>query len=228
MVKIFEGGANLSAERITWDQFIICCNDSQSVNLRFEDLCRQLFWEEFLSDNSSPVYLHSDPNHPGIETTPVYSERLKQNVGFQVKYFYNQADYSQIEQSTNKIIKYYTGKIETVYLYSNKSLTTSSESYKRIEKNLNKAGINLIPITNETILDLLRVKYTKLALYYFESHALTEEWFEKHQEIAELELGDRFNANLNVSTEAEDIISLFLRDNAGCQILNSRKEKMLG
>lgn len=227
MVKIFEGGANLSAERITWDQFIICCNDSQSVNLRFEDLCRQLFWEEFLSDNSSPVYLHSDPNHPGIETTPVYSERLKQNVGFQAKYFYNQADYSQIEQSTNKIIKYYTGKIETVYLYSNKSLTTSSESYKRIEKNLNKAGINLIPITNETILDLLRVKYTKLALYYFESHALTEEWFEKHQEIAELELGDRFNANLNVSTEAEDIISLFLRDNAGCQILNSRKEKML-
>lgn len=116
MVKIFEGGANLSAERITWDQFIICCNDSQSVNLRFEDLCRQLFWEEFLSDNSSPVYLHSDPNHPGIETTPVYSERLKQNVGFQVKYFYNQADYSQIEQSTNKIIKYYTGKIETVFI----------------------------------------------------------------------------------------------------------------
>ena len=41
------------AKKITWEQFKVCSNDAQGVRLRFEDLCRQLFVNEFLTKNKS-------------------------------------------------------------------------------------------------------------------------------------------------------------------------------
>ena len=44
----------MAVGQITWEQFVTNNNDARGVRYKFEDLCRQLFTYEFLSQNKIP------------------------------------------------------------------------------------------------------------------------------------------------------------------------------
>ncbi|RGG05681.1 hypothetical protein DWY78_15270 [Ruminococcus sp. AF27-12AA] len=90
------------AGQITWEHFITRNNDAHGVRYKFEDLCRQLFTYEFLSLNNVSKYVHSNPNNPGIESEPILDEVNNRYIGYQAKFFDNDADYSQIKESAQK------------------------------------------------------------------------------------------------------------------------------
>lgn len=79
-----------------------------------------------------------------------------------------------------------------------------------IEKLLNDAGIALQPITDTSILDLVR-KYPFLGKYYFDDHGISHEWFVNKAAITVNILGERFNADFNVDTEASRNLSIFCK-----------------
>lgn len=58
----------MAAGQITWERFITNNNDARGVRYKFEDLSRQLFTYEFLSQNKLFKYVHSNP---GIESEPI-------------------------------------------------------------------------------------------------------------------------------------------------------------
>ena len=62
----------MASTQIDWNSFINSSDDEHSIPYKFEDLCRQLFSREFLSNAN---YLHCNPNNPGIESEPVYDEK---------------------------------------------------------------------------------------------------------------------------------------------------------
>ena len=66
----------MAAGQITWEQFVTCNNDARGVRYKFEDLSRQLFTYEFLSQNKKHKYVHSNPNNPGIESEPILDEKM--------------------------------------------------------------------------------------------------------------------------------------------------------
>lgn len=106
--------------QISWDSFKIYNIDSRGIRFKFEDLCRILFANEFLSGNKQFRYLHSNPNNPGLETEPVFSEQSEQWIGFQAKYFDNDVDYEQIKRSAKQIIAHYTGQdgiLSTLFIF---------------------------------------------------------------------------------------------------------------
>lgn len=57
--------------QINWESFITYNQDSRGVRYKFEDLCRQLFINENLSDNMQYRYLHANPNNYGLEAEPI-------------------------------------------------------------------------------------------------------------------------------------------------------------
>lgn len=78
------------------------CNygeSEQSIQLKFEHLCKCLFLKEVQKFDPSITYLHSNPNHPGIETDPVFNKNTNEWIGFQAKFFQSNVDYKQIENS---------------------------------------------------------------------------------------------------------------------------------
>ena len=79
--------------QITWDNFKIYNQDSRGIRFKFEDLCRQLFANEYISANQEYRYLHSNPNNPGLEVEPIYDEKNSRWISFQAKYFESQTDY---------------------------------------------------------------------------------------------------------------------------------------
>ena len=169
-------GEKLAAGQITWEQFVTCNNDARGVRYKFEDLSRQLFTYEFLSQNKKHKYVHSNPNNPGIESEPILDEENDRYIGYQAKFFDKDADYNQIKESAEKAVKHYKGRLDVIYLFCNKALTTTCDGYKDIEKMLSDANIVLQPITDTTILDLVR-KYPFLGKYYFDDHNISHEWF---------------------------------------------------
>ena len=216
----------MAAGQITWEQFVTCNNDARGVGYKFEDLSRQLFTYEFLSQNNVNKYVHSNPNNPGIESEPILDEVNNRYIGYQAKFFDNDADYNQIKESAQKAVKYYKGKLEVIYLFCNKPLTTTSESYKKIEKLLNDAGIALQLITDTAILDLVR-KYPSLGKYYFDDHGISHEWFVNRASITVNILGERFNADFNVDTEASRSLSVFVQNQAALNYYNDRKKNLV-
>jgi len=212
--------------QITWEKFITTNNDARGVRYKFEDLSRQLFTYEFLSGNKVYKYVHSNPNNPGIESEPILDEANNRYIGYQAKFFDNDADYNQIKESAEKAVKHYKGKLELIYLFSNKALTTTCDSYKTIEKILNDAGIALQPITDTTILDLVR-KYPLLGKYYFDDHGISHEWFENKAAVTINILGERFNADFNVDTEASKNLSIFLQNQSASDYYNNRKRELV-
>ena len=143
------------------------------------------------SQNNVCKYVHSNPNNPGIESEPIFDEVNNRYIGYQAKCVDNDADYNQIRESAQKAVKHYKGKLDLIYLFCNKALTTTCDSYKGIEKLLNDAGIALQPITDTTILDLVR-KYPFLGKYYFDDHGISHEWFVNKAAITVNILGERF------------------------------------
>lgn len=78
--------------RINWESFAAYNHDARGIQFKFEDLCRQLFANENLSENKQFRYLHANPNNHGLETEPVYDETNKRWIGFQAKFFDHDVD----------------------------------------------------------------------------------------------------------------------------------------
>lgn len=87
----------------SWTQFRLTNFDDKSIQLKFEDLCRQLFINEFLGKNKVKHYLHANPNNAGLETEPIFCEESNKRIGFQAKFFEDRVDYRQIMESAKKL-----------------------------------------------------------------------------------------------------------------------------
>ena len=225
-IKLFENDKDdFMYIDVNWDSFKLYNQSAKGLRFKFEDLCRQLFANENLAGNKRYRHLHSSPNNPGLETEPVYDEVNKRWVGFQAKYFDIRADYTQIKDSANMVVKHYAGKLDHVFLFSNKELTTGSLT--EVVGILNKANISLELITDNAILDLVRGKYPYLGVYYFGSLNLSQQWFcEKNKRVFD-ELGHRFNQEFNVDTKASQELSLFTMDGDAIRHINSKKGMLL-
>ena len=212
--------------QIDWNSFANYNQDARGIQFKFEDLCRQLFQNEFLFGNKKPCHLHSNPNNPGLETEPVYDETRKQNIGFQSKFFETKADYKQIQSSVEKIISNYKGRLDCVYLYCNKDLNSSS--LERSKRSLEEAHISLELITNNGILDQVRKsKNHYLALYYFGNHQLSLNWFIEKARSTMDTMGERYNSKFNVETNTSNALSLFVRDSGAAEIINAKKSRLI-
>ena len=213
--------------QISWDSFKLFNIDSRGIRMKFEDLCRQLFSNEMFANNTQFKYLHANPNNCGLETEPVFDENHNEWIGFQAKFFDNAVDYKQIYHSAEKTVEYYCGKLNKIYLFCNKPITETSNSYKAVVKLLNDNGIDIQLITDEAILDRVRDKYPYLALYYFGNHQIQMEWFKDQAEIIYQELGERYNKSFNVVTTYDDELSLFVHDNRAVKYLNNKKASLI-
>jgi len=150
---------------LTWSQFAVCNDD---VTGAFENMTRRLFSLEFLGKGTVP---HSDHNNPGVEVLPILEQphsdgSKKRKISFQAKYFEVNVNYSQIIESMNQAIKHYGDELDLIYLFCNKTLTTTAKGYRDIEGLLKKSGIELYPISNTEVLDLV-AKHKDIANYFF-------------------------------------------------------------
>lgn len=205
--------------KLNWTQFESCNPDSQYA---FERMCRLLFNHQFFDGKAIP---HSNPNNPGIEILPILEVSSNKRISFQSKYL-STNDYTQIRHSAIKTIEHYTGKLDTVYLYCNRDLTTTSVSYKEIEQLLGDKGIELILISNQTILDQVLL-FPIIATYYFEHHPINQQWFEENLQESLDALGTRHNNLFNVKTQTEESIDLFTLNKFGLSNLNYKKEQAI-
>lgn len=204
---------------ITWAQFEMCNPDTRTA---FESMCRFLFNTTFFNGKG---LFHSNPNNPGVEILPILYEESGQRISFQAKYF-SVLDYSQIKHSAEMAIKHYAGKLDVIYLYCNKDVTTSSDSYQNIEKLLNTQKISLVPITNQTILDQVLSNDT-VAWYYFDYYRFTPIWFEDHLRLSLASLGPRYNGDFNVNTHTENQLDIFLCDYSAVIQINQLKRELV-
>lgn len=205
-------------DSLNWDQFkTINTNPTGS----FENLCRNLFKRKFFS---SDILLRSNPNHPGLEVDPIYSDVTNSKISFQAK-FLSKNDYSQIKKSIKKVIKYYKYDLDVLYLYCNRDLDTSSSGFLEIKKLLNTANIEIKLITNNEILNQV-IGYKDLYSYFFKKHTLDRKWFEVNCEKSIYNLGPRYNSDLNVKTEAEKLINIFVKDDEAINSINDRKKTL--
>lgn len=214
------------AVEVNWENFASNNNDPEGIQYKFENLCRQLFTNEFLSENKITRNLHANPNNPGIEAEPILDERTGQYIGFQVKYFDGNVQYSQILHSMENAIQYYAGKLDHIVLYCNKAITSTSKSYINIVEILKKNNITIELITDTAVLDIVR-KYPYLANYYFGVNNITFEWIITHNEKTFYDLGERFNRDFNVETETAKRLSLFAEDQNAIQYINNKKESLI-
>lgn len=150
---------------LTWPQFAVCNDDATDA---FEDMARRLFSLEFLGNGTIP---HSDHNNPGVEVLPIlelpHSDGSKQRkISFQAKYFEGNVSYLKIKESMNQAIKHYGDELDLIYLFCNKTLTTTTKGYGDTVALLKKAEIELYPISNREVLDLVS-KYKDIANYFF-------------------------------------------------------------
>lgn len=214
------------AVEVNWENFASNNNDPDGVQHKFENLCRQLFTNDYLKENKKSRNLHSNPNNPGIEAEPILDERTNQYIGFQVKFFDTSVDYGQILHSMEKALQYYTGKLSHIVLYCNKVITSTSKSYINIVELLKKNNITIELVTDSAILDAVR-KYPYLANYYFGVNTISFEWVVAHNEKSFCDLGERFNRDFNVETETSKRLSLFARDQSAVQYINDKKENLI-
>lgn len=150
---------------LTWPQFAMCNDNATGA---FEDMSRRLFSLEFLGKGTIP---HSDHNNPGVEVLPIlelpHSGGSKQRkISFQAKYFEDRVSYSKIKDSIKQAIKHYGDELDLIYLFCNKTLTTTTKGYIDVEALLKKSGIELYPISNAEVFDLV-AKYKDIANYFF-------------------------------------------------------------
>lgn len=214
------------AVEVNWENFASNNNDPDGVQHKFENLCRQLFTNDYLKENKKSRNLHSNPNNPGIEAELILDERTNQYIGFQVKFFDTSVDYGQILHSMEKALQYYTGKLSHIVLYCNKAITSTSKSYINIVELLKKNNITIELVTDSAILDAVR-KYPYLANYYFGVNTISFEWVVAHNEKSFCDLGERFNRDFNVETETSKRLSLFARDQSAVQYINDKKENLI-
>ena len=214
----------MTVHSINWPSFAVF-NADKNIQNQFEELCRQLFIHEFVSQNKTHIYLHNNHNNPGLESEPILYEKEEIYIGYQAKYFPGSIDYSQIEDSLKKAITYYQGKLDRIYLYSNKAINTSAKPYERIENELNDAGIQLVLVTGDNLLDSFK-KYRGLGIY-FGAHNIDHNWLVKQAENAAGALGLRYNKDFNVNTKTAEQLSVFSQDHNALVYFNSKKQNLL-
>ena len=186
---------------ISWNAFERLHDNHTSS---FENMCRLLFKNRLCAPS---VILHSEPNNPGVEVVPVLG-KTNHMISFQAKYFSGNVNYSDIQDSCRKTVKHYIGQLETVYLYYNKDITTSSTGYKRCAQILSDAGISLIPVSNQEILDQA-LEDALVRDSYLGCYTLPFDWFERQTNSSISSLGKRYNDNFNIQTEAGQDTDLF-------------------
>ena len=213
--------------QINWDNFKTYNQDVRGVHYKFESLCRLLFANENLSGNKQFRYLHANPNNYGLETEPIFDENRQLWIGFQAKFFDGDVDYTQIKHSAEKIVEYYTGKVDLVFLFCNKEITSTAKSFVSTVNLLKQANIDIQLITDKTILDLVIGKYPYLGFYYFGNHMLSQDWFVTHTNHMYDNLGEQYNKEFNVETEAMNELSLFVHDQRAADYLNAKKTNLL-
>lgn len=91
----------MTVHSINWPSFAVF-NADKNIQNQFEELCRQLFIHEFVSQNKTHIYLHNNHNNPGLESEPILYEKEEIYIGYQAKYFQGSIGYSQIEDSLKK------------------------------------------------------------------------------------------------------------------------------
>lgn len=151
---------------LSWDLFAIF-NDNVTVS--FEDMCRDLFYCEYLHENRNP---HSDHNNPGVEVLPILEPKRDDGepqklISFQAKYFKRSINNSQIKESLKQAIKYYKGQLGRIYLFCNIVISKDSEHFRQYQAVLMSANIELELVTDRDIFALLR-KHKRVADYYFQ------------------------------------------------------------
>ena len=206
--------------KLTWEHF-----DDINSNKRiaFENLCRSLFYRTKVS---SEEVLHSNPNHPGVEVAPVLANDGKTMISFQAKYFDDDIKYEQIKKSMEKAVSYYRGELQKIYLYCNRDITTTSQSYQSIEKLVGSARIELVLVTGQSILDEA-MKYPSILANYFGIDSLDKSWFVRNLHSSLDNLGKRYNARFNIDTEAQRQLSVFLKNDECVEILNKKKSDLI-
>jgi len=222
---IREEGKNMFFRLATWEKFTRS-NDTRGVRFKFEDLCRQLFTNEFLSENKKTRIVHCNPNNAGLESDPVYDETNQRWIGYQAKFFDDRPGYDQILHSAEKTVEHYAGRVDHVFLYSNKQLSVNAGDYKKALDILANNNITLELITGDSILDQVR-KYPYLASYYFDSHSISSEWIVSYNKHMLIELGERFNPEFNVDTDFSLQLSLFVHDKTAIKYINRKKEELI-
>lgn len=200
---------------ISWSQFEICNTDTQFA---FERMCRLLFNYHFFDGKE---IFHSNPNNPGIEILPILNKKSNKRISFQSKYL-STNDYAQIKHSAEMTVKHYKNEIDVLYLYCNRDLTTTSQSYKEIIELLRNNDIQLILINNQTILDQVLL-YPVIATYYFSYHTINDSWFKKWLNLSLDSLGPRYNSLFNVNTKTENYLDLFSLNSDAISQLNNKR-----
>lgn len=151
---------------VVWPQFAVC-NENQTK--AFEGMCGWLFKRVYLQDKCD---IHADHNLPGIEVLPVLEPVRKDGkpqrwISFQSKYVEQVSSaYSKFKKSALQTVEKHKDKLDVVYLFCNKTLTTTSKQYKDIVEIHKKAGIETVPVSNEDILALVR-ENDDIAEYFF-------------------------------------------------------------
>lgn len=199
------------------------CNygeSEQSIQLKFEHLCKCLFLKEVQKFDPSITYLHSNPNHPGIETDPVFNKNTNEWIGFQAKFFQSNVDYKQIENSVDEIIKNLkVFKLNVLYLYCNKKVGTKSQAYKRILGKLDKNNIRIELICDENIVDLAK-DYKELGYYFFGWRYINAESLNKVNNLSLDLVRDKVVKNLDIDTNASNRLNFFLENEYTQETLN--------
>lgn len=203
------------ASKITWERF---ASIHENPTKEFERLCWHLFKRYYANNESIP---HSNPNNPGIEIDPVLARDSKTRISFQSKWF-EKMDYSQVRHSAEMTVKYYSGKVDKIYLFSNKDVTVTSAAYTGILNILKNAGIILEPITNLTILQMIE-NHSGIAELYFGTFAPDNDWFKEKLARSIAILDKRYNPYFNVDNTAELLLSLFSSGNKALEYINNKK-----
>lgn len=110
-------------QQVNWNQFGL---KAESKQKSFEDLCMFLCCREL-----GITKIDSYQNQPGIETEPFEVNGRK--YGFQVKFFENGFDWTQVKDSIEKALDLYS-YLDEIFIYSNTDKTFDSKKTKAIDK----------------------------------------------------------------------------------------------
>ncbi|MCR5803733.1 MAG: hypothetical protein K6G47_05685 [Clostridia bacterium] len=205
---------------LSWKHFEDVNSNKQEA---FENMCRSLFKRNKVLESE---ILHSDPNHPGVEVSPVRSKDGDEMISFQAKYFDNNVDYRNIQSSISTAITYYKDHLDTIYLYCNKDINRSCRSFQNIDALSTASGIKIILVNGQSILDEA-MDFPSVLACYFGLDSLDDGWFEKNLQISLSDLGKRYNSVFNIDTNAEHQLGLFLKNDVGINLINKKKVEAL-
>lgn len=156
---------------LSWSLFEIN-NDNKTDS--FEDMCRDLFYCEYLHEKRNP---HSDHNNPGVEVLPILEPvrddgQPQKRISYQAKYFEKNISNSKIIDSLQQAVSHYNGELGRIYLFCNLTISRDSDRFKKFQAIVSPANIDLELITNKDIFTLLR-KHKRVADYYFQDRKRT-------------------------------------------------------